>query len=76
MTLVSFNTAGSAGNDTSTSPDASPDGRFVAFASVATDLVVGVTDNNATRDVFLRDTVSGTTTLISATPAGNVTGER
>lgn len=40
-----------------------PDGRYVAFASAASNLVPG--DNNNTPDVFVRDMVAGTTTLVS-----------
>lgn len=42
----------------------SADGRFVAFDSKASNLVVG--DNNGVRDVFLRDRLFGTTQRISA----------
>lgn len=41
----------------------SDDGRFVTFASRATNLVVG--DTNARTDVFLRDRVNGTTERVS-----------
>src|SRR5262249_45946330 len=77
-TLVSRSAAGDAsGNASSSEPVISADGRFVAFTSSATDLVAGFTDNNAAGgDVFLRDTVAGTTTLVSrgaasATAGGN-----
>jgi|CXWL01.1.fsa_nt_gi Tol biopolymer transport system component len=42
-----------------------PDGRFVVFASNATDLVAGVNDINLGADVFQRDRVLGVTRLIS-----------
>ena len=42
----------------------SADGRYVLFLSRATDLVPGDTNGSAT-DVFVRDTVAGTTTLVS-----------
>jgi Tol biopolymer transport system component len=45
-------------------PAISPDGRFVAFASTATDLVSG--DTNGVADIFLHDRLSGTTTRISS----------
>lgn len=48
--------------------DVSDDGRFVVFASVASNLVPG--DGNGLTDVFLRDVVAGTTTLVSRTPGG------
>ncbi len=44
-------------------PSVSADGRYVAFDSSATNLVAG--DANATYDVFVRDVVAGTTTLVS-----------
>jgi Tol biopolymer transport system component len=47
---------------------ASDDGRFVAFESAASNLVVG--DNNGAADVFLRDRLAGTTQRISRTPSG------
>ncbi|MBV6514396.1 MAG: hypothetical protein HPKKFMNG_00019 [Planctomycetes bacterium] len=47
---------------------ASPDGRFVIFASADTALVTG--DTNFRRDVFLRDTVTGTTTRESVATGG------
>src|SRR5215470_8353097 len=46
----------------------SDDGRFIAFQSIATDLVTG--DVNSTADVFLHDRLLGTTTLMSTTSAG------
>lgn len=57
------------------SPAISADGRYVAFPSRATNLVAG-SDTNGATDVFLRDRVAGTTTLVSrsavsATTAAN-----
>jgi Tol biopolymer transport system component len=50
--------------DTNFGPPAiSADGRFVAFASSATNLVKG--DRNQTVDIFLRDRVAGTTERVS-----------
>lgn len=46
----------------------STDGRYVAFASFASNLVPG--DSNNKLDVFVRDTVAGTTTLVSVGAAG------
>jgi Tol biopolymer transport system component len=45
-----------------------PDARYVAFSSAATNLVSGDTNNNA--DVFLRDRQAGTTIRISVTSMG------
>lgn len=65
-TLVSFNSAGTgSGNGDSGSPVISADGRFVAFVSNATNLVAGVSDLNAARDVFIRDLQGGATSLVS-----------
>ncbi|HVS10121.1 MAG TPA: hypothetical protein VMS76_09630, partial [Planctomycetota bacterium] len=49
-------------------PSISADGRFVAFQSLASDLVAG--DTNGTFDVFVRDLVSGTTRLASVSSLG------
>lgn len=43
----------------------SGDGRWIAFASTATDLVSGQVDSAGTYDVFLRDRQTGTTILVS-----------
>ena len=74
---VSVNAAGTAtGNDSSFNSSMSADGRFVAFESLATDLVTGVTDTNNTNDVFVRDLDVGTTTLVSFNSAGTAIGLR
>ncbi len=46
----------------------SGDGRYVVFESESTNL--SSADVDATRDIFLRDTVAGTTTLISVSSSG------
>lgn len=51
------------GNFSSSEPVISADGRFVVFASDATNLVPG--DTNGELDLFRRDRVAGTTTRIS-----------
>jgi hypothetical protein len=69
---TSLVSADSAGNDADTGsgdPTISHDGRYIAFTSYATNLVTG--DTNATYDVFVRDTVSNTTTRVSVDSAGN-----
>jgi len=75
-TLVSVNSAGTdSGNGHSSalaSPAITPDGRFVAFTSLASDLVPNDTNNAA--DVFVRDLVNGTTTLVSVNSAGTGSG--
>jgi Tol biopolymer transport system component len=63
-TLVSVNMRGTGpGNEHSTDPSISGDGRFVAFSSSANDLVAG--DTNKECDVFVRDLLAKTTTLVS-----------
>src|SRR5439155_3425321 len=62
-TRVSVSSAAVEGNDGSYDPWISPSGRFVAFDSVASDLVGG--DTNGTYDVFVRDRETGTTTRVS-----------
>ena len=74
---VTINVAGtSTGNSTSFSlepPVFSPDGSLVAFVSIASDLVEGVTDP-AGRDLFVRDLDAGTTELVSVTTSGAASG--
>jgi hypothetical protein len=72
--LVSINSAGTAsGNGFSFEPVLSADGRFVAFASFASDLVANDT-NGALLDAFVRDLKTGTTTLASVNLAGTASG--
>ncbi len=61
----SASSPGRTGNGPSQSPVISADGRYVAFASSATDLIPGQTDGNGENDVFLYDRVTGTTALVS-----------
>jgi len=64
-TLVSANVTGTGGGNADSFPDAvSDDGRYVAFESIASDLVPG--DTNGVKDIFLRDLLTGLTTLVSA----------
>ena len=67
-TLISVNTNGFGGNGASTYGAMTPDGRYVAFASDALDLVSA--DNNGFSDIFVRDTLLGTTVLASQSTAG------
>jgi Tol biopolymer transport system component len=80
-TLVSVNQGGTdsgnraSGNDTVRRDfKLSPDGRFVVFASLASDLVA--TDTNGVDDVFIRDLQAGTTVLVSVNGAGTNSGNR
>jgi Tol biopolymer transport system component len=97
--LVSVNAAGNAAGNrrsgtaqypfdfSNGAPVLSDDGRFVAFASEATDLAPGQIDNNdlaadqpgeqpgmRRRDVFVRDMQANTTTMVSMNRAGTGTG--
>jgi Tol biopolymer transport system component len=67
-TLVSRRTgpAGAGANDNSFQPDISGDGRYVVFQSDANNL--SRADNNAFTNIFVRDLVANTTTLVSRRP--------
>ena len=65
---VSVANDGTEGNDSSTHPQLSNDGRFVVFISEADDLV-GNDTNNAT-DVFVRDRQTQATERVSLSSAG------
>src|SRR5262249_25179285 len=64
------NSGGQAHGD-STFPAISANGRYVAFQSIADNLVPG--DTNFRLDVFVRDLKTGTTTLVSAAADGGPT---
>jgi len=68
--VVSVTPSGVSGNDNSGNsfPAVSSDGRFVAFDSLATNLVDGITTSNI--QVFLRDRTLQKTYLLSAKPGG------
>jgi Ca2+-binding RTX toxin-like protein len=68
-TRVSLDSAGNQGNRFSYNPSISADGRFVAFSSFASNIVPG--DTNGDSDIFVRDTLTNTTTLVSVDSAGN-----
>jgi Tol biopolymer transport system component len=68
-TRVSVASDGTQGNSGSIwSPTISADGRYVAFASYATNLVPG--DTNGQRDVFIHDRQTGETTRVSVSSNG------
>jgi len=67
--LVSTDSVGALGNSDSTFPSISADGRCVAFASAATNLVAG--DTNASWDMFVRDLGNGTTERVSVGSTGS-----
>lgn len=73
--LVSIDQTGArSGNDGSGASSLSADGRFVAFGSGASDLVAG--DTNGFGDVFVRDTWTGATTLVSVNREGTASANR
>ncbi len=67
-TRVSVATGGAQGNNSSERPSISPDGRFVAFHSYASNLVAG--DINGACDVFVHDRQTGETTRVSVATGG------
>jgi WD40-like Beta Propeller Repeat len=78
--LVSLSADGlNPGNGESYNPSISPDGRYVAFVSLATNLVTGLTTlDGVTPQVFVHDTCNGVssttctpTTLLVSTPDGS-----
>ncbi|NBV25520.1 MAG: DUF11 domain-containing protein, partial [Proteobacteria bacterium] len=72
--LVSVNVAGTgSGNRLSFDPVISADGRYIAFASQATNLVL-LPDTNDFPDVFVRDMVQGVTKLVSVNATGTAAG--
>ena len=67
-TRVSVATGGTQANGQSRGAAISADGRYVAFESYATNLVVG--DSNANVDIFVHDRATGTTTRASVATGG------
>jgi Tol biopolymer transport system component len=66
--LVSANSSGTAGNNISRDPSVSSNGRYVAFYSIADNLVAG--DTNVLADVFVKDMVDGTIERASTDAGG------
>jgi hypothetical protein len=67
-TRISVNSRGREGNGDSSSSSISGNGRYVAFASAATNLVKG--DTNGYNDLFLHDRQTGVTTRINVSSSG------
>jgi Tol biopolymer transport system component len=67
--LISEAADGGCANGASTEPVMTPDGTCVVFISAATNLVAG--DTNGIPDVFVRDLITQTTSLVSVKAAGN-----
>lgn len=68
-TMISTGIGENAGNDFSGYPSISNDGRFTAFLSTASNLVVN--DNNATIDIFVFDSLLDTIERVSISSIGN-----
>lgn len=62
-TRVSVSSVGVEANGASFAPAITPDGRFVVFASDATNLVIG--DTNSVTDIFVHDRQTGQTVRVS-----------
>ena len=67
-TRISRATDGTESNGASGAPAVSADGRFVAFQSLASNLVAE--DTNGRRDIFVHDRLTGATSLVSRDPSG------
>jgi Tol biopolymer transport system component len=67
-TRLSVSQTGAEADGASSAPRISTDGRFVAFSSLATNLVAG--DTNAQSDVFVRDLQAGTVECVSLATGG------
>jgi Tol biopolymer transport system component len=66
-------TRGKQANDSSGDPAISANGRYVAFGSLATNLVAG--DTNDASDVFVRDLEAGKTRRVSVSSGGDQGGD-
>ena len=66
---VSVDSVGSQATGSSFEPAISADGRFVAFGSIASNLVPA--DTNGTRDIFVHDRQTGATERANVDSAGN-----
>ena len=65
---ISVDSSGVQANDYSAYPSISSDGRYIAFDSIATNLVTG--DTNFVNDVFVHDSQTGMTTRVSVDSNG------
>src|SRR5688572_16489772 len=68
-TRVTVDDSGAQANRDSAEPSISADGRYVAFESLATNLVPNDTNNGL--DVFVHDLTAGTTGRVSLDSSGN-----
>lgn len=67
---ITLGVGGSEANGASFVEDVTPDGRYIVFSSVASNLVADDTNNR--RDVFVYDTLVETTTLVSQNTSGDL----
>ncbi|MHB9088508.1 MAG: TolB family protein [Thermoleophilia bacterium] len=66
--------AGSEPNGNSYNPDISANGRYVVFRSTATNLIQG--DSNGVDDIFVKDMITGITSLASASQTGDMADQK
>jgi Tol biopolymer transport system component len=66
---ASIGPGGAQGNNSSSVPSVSADGRYLAFDSNASNLVIG--DTNGVSDVFVQDRQTGETTRVSVSSGGS-----
>lgn len=66
--IVSKSTSGVLGNSQSLKPNSSPDARYITFIADSSNLAPN--DTNGKRDVFVRDTLIGTTERVSISSMG------
>src|SRR5947207_1325149 len=69
VTLLSVSVHGQSTDSDSSFASVSSNGQFVAFASASGDLVAN--DTNTAADIFVRDVVTGTTRLVTATASSS-----
>jgi hypothetical protein len=67
--LLSVGVGGAEANESSVTPAISSDGRYVAFASLASNLSAG--DNNDAMDIFVKDRQTGAVERVSMDSLGN-----
>jgi Tol biopolymer transport system component len=68
VTLITTNSVGDLGNEESFSLEFSPDGSKIVFASLASNMTPG--DTNDKLDIFVKDLATGAVTLVSSDAAG------
>src|SRR3954451_4626338 len=77
ITLLSGSSATSGGDDYTFAAEASdgseaitPDGRYIAFATLATNVATGLPDTNTSSDIIWEDLQTGQVKLVSVNAAG------